>query len=134
VTVQSLKDYKIAIVEDDPSIRDMYSTKLELDGFTVQVASDGAEGLILAETFLPDVILLDLRMPYVSGDEMLAHLRSTEWGANIRIIILTNISRDEAPHVLRFLSVDRYIVKAYYTPAQVADVVKDVLHIKLSPN
>jgi hypothetical protein len=61
---------------------------------------------------------------------MLQHIREHHWGASIRVIILTNISRDEAPSLLRFLSVDRYIVKAHYTPSQVVAIVKEVLHIK----
>ena len=120
---------KISIVEDNESIRSMYRTKLELDGFTVDIASNGIDGLQLAENFKPDLILLDLRMPELNGDEMLVRLRATDWGCDIRIIILTNVSRDEAPHILRFLSVDRYIVKAHYTPSQVVEVVKQVLHI-----
>jgi twitching motility two-component system response regulator PilH len=125
-----LRDYKIAVIEDDLSIRDMYSAKLELSGFTVCGASNGVEGLAVAERARPDVILLDLMMPEMNGDEMLQRLRSEEWGADMHVIILTNLSKDEAPHALRLLSVDRYIVKAYYTPAQIVEVVKEVLHIK----
>ncbi len=123
-------NYKVAVVEDDPPIRNLYLTKLELSGFTVRAATNGETGLGLAKDFRPDLILLDLLMPGMNGDEMLQRLRSEEWGADMRVIILTNISRNEAPSVLRFLGVDRYIVKAHYTPAQVVDVVKEVLHIK----
>ena len=121
---------KIAVVEDDFSIRDMYLLKLSLSGFDAQGAANGVEGLALAKTFRPDLILLDLLMPEMSGDEMLQQLRCEDWGADMRVIILTNISRDEAPQALRFLGVDRYIVKAHYTPAQVVDIVKEVLHIR----
>jgi DNA-binding NarL/FixJ family response regulator len=58
---------------------------------------------------------------------MLQELRSYDWGADIRIIILTNISKSEAPHALRFLSVDRYVVKAHSTPSQIVEIVKEVL-------
>jgi two-component system response regulator AdeR len=129
IPLTKMNGRKIAIVEDNESIRSMYRTKLELDGFTVDIASNGIDGLQLAENFKPDLILLDLRMPELNGDEMLVRLRATDWGCDIRIIILTNVSRDEAPHILRFLSVDRYIVKAHYTPSQVVEVVKQVLHI-----
>lgn len=90
-------------------------------------ASDGQEGLAVTEKFRPDIILLDLRMPRMSGDEMLAHLRSCDWGKDMRVIILTNISKSEAPLVLRFLRVDRYIVKAHHTPAQVLEIAQEVL-------
>jgi DNA-binding NarL/FixJ family response regulator len=66
-------------------------------------------------------------MPEMSGDEMLEKIRATDWGSKPRVIILTNISRDEAPHNLRFLNVDRYIVKAHHTPSQVIDIVNEVI-------
>lgn len=120
------KPVKVAVVEDDFSLQNMYKIKLENEGFTVGIASNGQEGLLMAEAFLPDVILLDLRMPVMDGAEMLARLREREWGT-MRVIILTNISKNEAPQSLRFLNVDRYIVKAHSTPAQVVDVLKEVL-------
>ena len=108
----------------------MYQLKLEREGFTVATASNGKEGLRLARTFRPDLILLDLRMPEMSGDEMLVRLRQTDWGSSIRVIALTNISKNEAPQALRFLDVDRYIVKAHFTPSQVVAVVYEVLGVK----
>lgn len=118
---------KITIVEDEPAICDMYKMKLTLQGFDVSVAQDGKEGLRVIKENKPDLILLDLRMPVMSGDEMLEKLRQTKWGADIRVVILTNISRDEAPHNLRLLNIDRYIVKAHHTPTQVVDVVREIL-------
>lgn len=121
--------YKIAVIEDEPSIRHIYQTKLELEGFTVATAENGVTGYALLESFKPDLVLLDIRMPEMNGDEMLTKVREHEWGADIRVIILTNISKDEAPSILRFLYVDRYIVKAHYTPSQVLQIVCEVLHI-----
>lgn len=120
----------VLIVEDEPSIAELYRLKLELGGFDVRVASNGASGLVACKQQVPDLILLDLRMPSMSGDEMLAQLRSTPWGATPRVIVLTNISRDEAPSSLRFLNVDRYIVKAHHTPQQVLEIVREVLGIR----
>ncbi len=122
---------KVAVVEDDIALQKMYVYKLEHEGFTVQTANNGQQGLALAEKFQPDIMLLDLRMPVLSGDKMLEQLRQTDWGSNIRVIILTNISKSEAPSTLRFLSVDRYIVKAHTTPADVVHVIKEVLGIKV---
>jgi DNA-binding response OmpR family regulator len=121
------KHYKIAVIEDDEPIAAMYTFKLEQEGFETRRAIDGSHGLVLAKAFLPDLILLDIRMPIMSGDKMLQELRSYDWGADIRIIILTNISKSEAPHALRFLSVDRYVVKAHSTPSQIVEIVKEVL-------
>jgi len=122
--------FKAAVVEDDQDLQYLYRLKLEREGFEVATALNGAEGLKLAEEFKPDIILLDLMMPIMSGAEMLAIMRAQPWGSNARVIILTNISRDEAPQALRFLHVDRYIVKAHHTPAQVIDIVHEVLGTK----
>lgn len=120
-------NHKIIIVEDDDSIRQMYDFKLKNHGFDVYVAKDGLEGLDKSQEIKPDLILLDLMMPGMNGDEMLAKLRETEWGASIRVVVLTNLSKNEAPHALRFLNVDRYIVKAHSTPSEVTDVVVEIL-------
>lgn len=118
---------KIVIVEDEQPIRQMYKAKLELAGFSASTADNGHDGLVIIKQNMPDVVLLDLRMPGMSGDEMLAKLRETEWGADIRVIILTNLSRDEAPARLRYLGVSRYVVKAHHTPSQIVEIVHEVL-------
>jgi DNA-binding response OmpR family regulator len=118
---------KIAVIEDDRDLQFMYKLKLEREGFEVRAASDGQEGLELIKEFRPDIVLLDLMMPVMSGPEMLARLREEEWASNIRVVVLTNISKTEAPSALRFLGVDRYVVKAHHTPAQVVDIVHEVL-------
>lgn len=126
----SLASPKIAIIEDDLDIQLMYKFKLEKAGFKVVTAADGQEGLELAQRFMPDLILLDLMMPVMPGAEMLVRLRATDWGSSMRVIVLTNLSKDEAPQALRFLNVDRYIVKAHHTPAQVITIVQEVLDRK----
>ena len=117
----------IAIVEDDLPIQLLYQTKLELAGYHVVTALNGKDGLEIVRKNSPSLILLDLRMPVMNGDEMLARLRETEWGASIRVIVLTNISRDEAPISLRLLHVDRYLVKAHHTPSQIVEIVQEIL-------
>ncbi len=119
---------KAIVVEDDSDLQYLYKTKLQHEGFEVAVANNGAEGLTVIEQMRPHIILLDLLMPHMSGAEMLAHLRAERWGSEVRVIVLTNISRDEAPAALRFLRVDRYIVKAHHTPAQVVRIVREVLN------
>lgn len=119
--------YKVAIVEDEKAIAEMYRFKLEKKGYDVRCAYDGKVGLELAESFKPDLILLDLLLPNMNGDAMLQKVRETDWGGGIKVIILTNISKAEAPSQLRFLDVERYIVKAHHTPTQVANMVDEVL-------
>jgi len=118
---------KIAIIEDESAIRRMYAFKLNHSGFLVCEAEDGAKGLVLIKEELPDLILLDLRMPKMNGEEMLRALRGTEWGKNIPVIILTNISRAEAPRTLWHLGVSDFIVKSNSTPQKVVERVQDIL-------
>lgn len=115
---------KIAIIEDDQAISMMYRIKFEAEGFEVETASNGKLGLELAETMKPDIILLDLMMPEMNGEEMLTLLRKTVWGKNIKVIILTNSGEEQAPPSLKELGIRRYIVKAEMTPRQVAEMVK----------
>lgn len=117
----------IAIIEDEAAIRRMYAFKLKHSGFGVFEAEDGAKGLVLIEKEVPDLILLDLRMPIMTGEEMLRVLRGTEWGKNIPVIVLTNISRAEAPRTLWHLGVADFIVKSNSTPRKVVERVQEVL-------
>ncbi len=118
---------KVAIVEDDQAISQMYRLKFEAEGYTVETAENGKLGLALAQTMQPDIILLDLMMPEMRGDEMLAALRKTDWGRNIKVIILTNVGEQEIPEDVKKLGVSAVILKADMTPKQVADLVKKQL-------
>lgn len=120
---------KVLIVEDDASLRKMYAFKLDREGFTAEEAENGLIGLEKTLIFLPDAILLDLRMPVMDGEAMLTKLREKDWGKDIKVIILTNINKREAPMSLSFLSVSRFIVKAHSTPSQVIDILCEVMHI-----
>lgn len=118
---------KIAIIEDDQAISQMYRFKFEAEGYTVETAENGKLGLSLAENMKPDIILLDLMMPEMTGDEMLAAMRKTAWGKNIKVVILTNKGEQEIPPAVKTLGVDAVILKADMTPRQVAEVVKKAL-------
>lgn len=120
---------KIAIIEDDPVIRQMYLMKFETAGFDVSVAENGQEGVVLVERFRPDIILLDLTMPVMTGDEALAEIRRSERGRDIPVMILTNLGEEEAPKSLHKLGIHSYIVKADLTPRQVVDRVKKALDL-----
>jgi len=121
---------KIAIVEDDQAISQMYRIKFEAEGYEVQTAENGKLGLELVEKMKPDIILLDLMMPEMNGDEMLVKLRATTWGKDMKVIILTNIGEQEAPDTIKNLNVRSFIVKADMTPRQVAELVKSELTAK----
>jgi len=118
---------KIAIIEDDPVISQMYRMKFEADGFDVQLANNGVHGVALVEEYMPDIILMDLQMPEMTGDEALTLIRKSAWGKDIPVIILTNLGEEEAPKTIRGLGIHSYIVKAELTPRQVVQRVKDAL-------
>jgi len=118
---------KIAIVEDDQAISQMYRIKFEAEGYTVETAENGELGLELISKMRPNIILLDLMMPIMTGEEMLAKLRATEWGKHIRVIILTNRGEQEIPPEVKKLGVTAIILKADMTPRQVAELVKSKL-------
>jgi DNA-binding response OmpR family regulator len=120
---------KIAIIEDDPTINQMYRMKFEATGFDVQLASDGERGVALVESFRPDLILLDMQMPVMTGHEALKRIRAEPWGKDIPVIVLTNMGEEESPKELRALGIESYIVKADLTPSQVVDRVKETLQL-----
>lgn len=119
--------YEITIVEDDKAIREMYRHKLQAEGYSVSVAEDGKIAKAVLEEVKPDLVLLDIKMPKLPGNEVLRWLRGTSWGANTKVIVLTNVSKSEASSDFRVLSVSQYIVKAHFTPSQVMQIIKDVL-------
>lgn len=121
---------KIAIVEDDEAISQMYRIKFEAEGFIVETAANGKLGLALAEEMRPDIMLTDLMMPIMDGEEMLTRLRKTDWGKKIKVIVLTNRGEQEISEAIRQANVEAVILKAAMTPRQVAELVKSKLAAK----
>jgi len=120
---------KIAIVEDDQAISQMYRIKFEAEGYQVETAENGKLGLEMIEKFNPAIVLLDLMMPEMPGDAMLAAMRKTAWGKDIKVIILTNVGEQEIPEDVKNLGVSAIILKADMTPRQVAELVKTQLAV-----
>lgn len=118
---------KIAIVEDDQAIAQMYRIKFEAEGYQVETAENGRLGLELLEKMKPDIVLLDLMMPEMNGDEMLTKLRATAWGKDMKVVILTNMGEQEIPEQVKQMGVIAVILKADMTPRQVAELVKSKL-------
>lgn len=116
----------IVLVEDDALLSEMYQAALISEGFQCSVALDGATGLDLITHTQPDLVLLDLMLPQMSGDEVLAKMRRSERTKDTRVMIMTNISESEAPEQLKHLEFDRYIVKANTTLLEVVEIVKQM--------
>lgn len=118
---------RIAIVEDDPTISQMYRMKFEVEGFDIRMAKNGRVGVEVVKDFKPDVILLDLQMPEVDGLEALEMIRKNEESKTTPVVILTNLGEEEAPPEIHMLGVHSYIVKANFTPRQVVAHVKEII-------
>jgi DNA-binding response OmpR family regulator len=118
---------KIAIIEDDLAISQMYRIKFETDGYEVETAENGKQGLELCEKMKPEIILLDVMMPEMTGPEMLEKLRQTDWGTKIKVLILTNMGEQEIPEVVKKYNVEDIILKADMTPSQVAALVQKTI-------
>lgn len=119
---------KVAIVEDDLAISKMYQLKFQAENFDVEIAENGKIGLELCEKMKPDIILLDLMMPEMTGDQMLTEMRKTDWGKDIKVIILTNMGEQEIPETVKQQGVSAVILKADMTPRQVAELVKKIIN------
>ncbi len=121
---------KILLVEDDQTLASVYKDRLELEGFETNWVENGEQALEQAKAYQPDLILLDVMMPRVSGFEVLDILRNTKETAHIKIIMLTALSQDKNKDQARELGADDYLVKSQVVMNDVVARVK--YHLGLS--
>jgi DNA-binding response OmpR family regulator len=120
---------KVMLVEDDPFIRDIYQVKFSQEGFEVIVVDNGIKALKKLEQIIPNIILLDIIMPYMDGLETLKNIKSNEDWKKIPIIMLTNISEKEKISESEKYGVSNYLIKSHFTPSEVVDKVKNLLKL-----
>lgn len=123
----NVQKQKIVIVEDNFALADIYKTRLELIGYHCLVAHDGLAALELIEREVPDLVLLDLMVPRIAGDEILRRMRATDWGKNIRVYIISNLNEQDAPAGLRELGIEGYAVKVGLTDDDIDQLVDNIL-------
>lgn len=111
---------KVLLVEDETEVAEMYRLRLMADGYAVVVAADGEAGLRAALEEDPGFIFLDLRLPKLSGMELLARLRRNPTTREIPVIVLTNMSDPELSYRGNQLGVVEYMLKAETTPMQLS--------------
>lgn len=116
---------KILLVEDDDNVAAMYLMRLEAEGFKVKRSANGEDALAAAREFKPDLILLDVMMPKVSGFDDLDILRNTPDMANVKIIMLTALGQEADKQRAMSLGADDYLVKSQVV---IADVVARIKH------
>jgi DNA-binding response OmpR family regulator len=117
----------VLLVEDDPSVLEMYRLKLELDGYRVSTALDGEEGLKLAGRLRPDIIFLDIRLPKMDGLEVLRKLRDQDQTREIPVIILSNYDEEDLVARGLRLGAHEYLIKARTTPSSLSEGIEDWL-------
>ena len=122
---------KIMVVEDDNSLREIYSIRLTAEGYEVVSAGDGEEALAIAVKERPDLIISDIMMPKISGFDMLDILRQTPETANIRIIVMTALSSEDQRARGEGLGADKYLVKSQVGIEDVINAVHEVLGDKV---
>ena len=115
------------MVDDDKLVIELLQKLLKADGFETVATNDSSKAIELAKQEKPDLLLLDLMMPEMTGDVMLDKLRKTTWGKSIKVVILTNMGEQEIPESVKKLGVSAVILKADMTPRQVAELVKKQL-------
>ena len=118
---------KIMVVEDDASLREIYSIRITAEGYDVVSAGDGEEALAVAVREKPDLILSDVMMPKISGFDMLDILRSTPETANIKVIMMTALSADDQRQRGERLGANRYLVKSQVGIEDVINTIHEVL-------
>ena len=120
---------KILLVEDDDSLANVYTTRLEAEGFSIQRVPNGEDALAAAVSYHPDLILLDVMMPKVSGFDVLDILRNSPDTANFKVIMLTALSQESDKQRAEELGVDDYMVKSQVVIADVVDRIKHHLGV-----
>lgn len=117
----------ILIVEDDVFLSDLYKTKMELEGFKVYTAYDGEKGLELAKKNAPNIILLDLILPKMTGFQVLEKIKEVSAIKDIPVIILTNLSqKSDVDKGLKMGATD-YLIKAHFMPSEVVEKIKKLI-------
>ena len=116
---------KILLVEDDDALASVYQTRLQAEGFDVRRVPNGEDALASAMEYKPNLVVLDVMMPKVSGFDVLDILRNTPETAKVKVVMLTALSQDSDKERAKSLGADDYLVKSQVV---IADVVERIKH------
>jgi DNA-binding response OmpR family regulator len=120
---------RILMVEDDDNLASVYSMRLEAEGFDLRRVGNGEDALAVAITYKPDLMLLDVMMPKLSGFDVLDIIRNTPETANLKVIMLTALSQESDQARAKSLQVDEYIIKSQVVISEVIDHIKRQLNM-----
>lgn len=118
---------KVVIVEDNEALAEIYKVRLEILGYKIFSAYDGEQALAIIEKEKPTLVLLDLMIPKVAGDQVLATMRANDWGKDIKVHIISNLNEADAPEDLREYGIEGYSVKANLANDQIDQIVNNIL-------
>ena len=118
---------KILVIEDDKFLRELISQKLIKEGYEAVKVADGEKGVKAVKEEKPDLILLDLVLPGISGFEALAQIKEDPVLAEIPVIVLSNLSQKNDIEKALKMGADDYLVKAYKTPDEIVEKIASVL-------
>jgi two-component system sensor histidine kinase/response regulator len=118
---------KVLIIEDDELLREVYSTKLKMEGFNVETAVNGQEGLDKARTLEPDVILVDMLMPKMTGLEFLQAYRPHALKRRVTTIVISNKSSPKDINQAKTMGARDYLIKSQLTPHEIVTKVRRYL-------
>jgi CheY-like chemotaxis protein len=117
----------VLIIEDDPLVSRMYQTVFEFEGFDVELARNGEEGLEKLKKNKPKMVLLDVMMPKMSGIEVLQEMKADPKTKNIPVVVLTNLSGDKDAEKALELGAVKFIVKSKNRPKQIVAQIREIL-------
>ena len=126
-TVKNNHPKRILLVEDDDSLAGVYVTRLQAEGFDVRRVNNGEDALAAAINYQPDLVVLDIMMPKVSGFDVLDILRNTPETANLKIIMLTALGQESDQERAKSLGADDYLVKSQVVISDVIERIRQHL-------
>jgi DNA-binding response OmpR family regulator len=116
----------ILLVEDDPFVVDIYTTKLESAGFSVDVAEDGEEALRKIKEKKPDLMILDIVLPNIDGWELLKKIKIELGLEDLKVVVLSNLGQKDEVRKGLELGAIKYFIKANFTPSEVVEEIKKI--------
>ena len=118
---------KILIVEDDKFLRELIAKKILAEGYDTAEAKDGEEGLKKIEAEKPDLVLLDLVLPGMTGFDILKSVQENPLLSDIPIIVFSNLGqRDDVDKAINLGAKD-FLIKAHFTPQEIIERIKSIL-------
>ncbi|KKP67895.1 MAG: hypothetical protein UR68_C0020G0005 [Candidatus Roizmanbacteria bacterium GW2011_GWA2_35_19] len=118
---------KILIIEDDPLMIRLYQKVFTFEGYKVEMAGNGEEGLEKVKSFQPTLILLDVMMPKMNGLQVLDKLKANDETKKIPVIMLTNLAGSQDAETAISKGAVKYIIKSEYEPKDVVKMVKEII-------